>query len=601
MGISIRGTSISKGIAYGRLFYYHKKDKPIEKLIVDDTISELKRLEMAVNLVELELTKICDKAKYEIGPQSALIFEAHLQLLYDPEYMDVITDKIKNQNINAEYAIKDTSEYLAGIFREIKDDYVKSRISDIEYISDRLIAFLSGSDEESSLDNGSVNEHMSGPESKYKYVHDDEAEGVYEHGRNGDNEAEGVYEYGRIGGNEAEGVYEHGRIGDDNGRLLVADDLTPGELMGLNSERISGLVLSSTSAYSHTAILAASKNIPTITGIELGSYEGLNDRYAIIDGDKGMIYIDPSPDEVKEYSLRIEKKKEDEAELIMLKGKDSITHKGRRVSIYSNVGSIKEVEYAQQQDAEGIGLFRSEYLYLNKDQQPTQEEQFSVYSKVAAAMEGKKVILRTLDIGADKKADYLNFPKEDNPALGYRAIRFCLDRKDIFLTQLKAMLQASVCGNIAIMLPMIVSVDEVRSAKALVEEAKEMLSREKVTYKNVPIGIMIETPAAVMISDMLAKEVDFFSIGTNDLIQYTLAADRQNPKLVGIYDSRHPAILRMIKLVVKNAHANGIPVGICGELAADLSLTKTLVAMGIDSLSVAPRYILPLRKNIREQ
>lgn len=619
MGISIKGICVNKGITYGSLYYYKKKDKPIIKMLVEDATSELKRLERAVNLVKLELTGICDKARYELGPQSALIFEAHLQLLDDPEYIDVIISKIMKQSINAEYAIKETSEYLADIFRGIKDDYIKSRINDIEYISDRLIALLSNSDTEYNSSEGCSKDIYKTKVieidkdkviDKYEDRYESKSVDKYEDKPDDEpvdkpvNNLEDILEDKSLDliDNEPVGVYEHdyNSARDPKMVIIVADDLTPGEFMTLNSENILGLILNRTSIYSHTGILAASSNIPTITGIDLAAYEGLNDRYAIIDGDRGMVYIDPSPDEIKQSNLRIERKKEEEAQLLMLKGKDSVTQYGRRVAIYSNVGSIKEVEYARQQDAEGIGLFRSEYLYLNREQPPTEEEQFNVYSQAAIAMDGKKVILRTLDIGADKKVSYLDLIKEDNPALGYRAIRFCLDRKDIFITQLKAMLRASVYGDVAIMLPMIVSVDEVRNAKALIDEAKDELSRDHVPYKNVPLGIMIETPAAVIISDMLAKEVEFFSIGTNDLIQYTLAADRQNPKLLGIYNSRHPAILRMIKLVVKNAHANGVSVGICGEMAADLSFTETFVAMGIDTFSVAPRHILPLRRKVRE-
>ena len=530
------GKSIFKGIAIGKILFYQKGEQPVKRVKIEDTAEQIKRYEDARAKAAEQLQGLYEKALKEVGEANAAVFEVHQMMLEDDDYIDSVVNIIETQQVNAEFAVATTGDNFAKMFAEMEDDYFKARAADVKDISERMVNILSG--------------------------------------------------------NESGGA-----LGDEP-VIVVAEDLAPSETVQMDKEKLLAFVTRLGSANSQTAILARTMNIPAL--IEVDIKEEWNGKMAVVDGYTGTFYIDPDEETLKKMQ---EKKEEDikARELLQeLKGKEDITVDGKHIKLYANIGGVKDVTSVLANDAAGIGLFRSEFLYLEADNYPDEEAQFQAYKTVAENMAGKKVIVRTLDIGADKQVDYFNLDHEENPAMGYRAIRICLDRRDIFRTQLRALLRASAYGNIGIMYPMIISVDEVKEIKKIVESIKAELTEKGIEYGEVEQGIMIETPAAVMISDLLAEEVDFFSIGTNDLTQYTLAIDRQNSKLDNIYDSHHPAVLRMIQKTIENGHKAGCWVGICGELGADMTLTETFLKMGIDELSVSPTFVLPIRKLIRE-
>ena len=530
------GKSIFKGIAIGKILFYQKGEQPVKRVKIEDTAEQIKRYEDARAKAAEQLQGLYEKALKEVGEANAAVFEVHQMMLEDDDYIDSVVNIIETQQVNAEFAVATTGDNFAKMFAEMEDDYFKARAADVKDISERMVNILSG--------------------------------------------------------NESGGA-----IGDEP-VIVVAEDLAPSETVQMDKEKLLAFVTRLGSANSHTAILARTMNIPAL--IEVDIKEEWNGKMAVVDGYTGTFYIDPDEDILKKMQ---EKKEEDikARELLQeLKGKEDVTVDGKHIKLYANIGGVKDVASVLANDAAGIGLFRSEFLYLEADNYPDEEAQFQAYKTVAENMAGKKVIVRTLDIGADKQVDYFNLDHEENPAMGYRAIRICLDRRDIFRTQLRALLRASAYGNIGIMYPMIISVDEVKEIKKIVESIKAELTEKGIEYGEVEQGIMIETPAAVMISDLLAEEVDFFSIGTNDLTQYTLAIDRQNSKLDNIYDAHHPAVLRMIQKTIENGHKAGCWVGICGELGADMTLTETFLKMGIDELSVSPTFVLSIRKLIRE-
>ena len=530
------GKSIFKGIAIGKILFYQKGEQPVKRVKIEDTAEQIKRYEDARAKAAEQLQGLYEKALKEVGEANAAVFEVHQMMLEDDDYIDSVVNIIETQQVNAEFAVATTGDNFAKMFAEMEDDYFKARAADVKDISERMVNILSG--------------------------------------------------------NESGGA-----IGDEP-VIVVAEDLAPSETVQMDKEKLLAFVTRLGSANSHTAILARTMNIPAL--IEVDIKEEWNGKMAVVDGYTGTFYIDPDEDILKKMQ---EKKEEDikARELLQeLKGKEDVTVDGKHIKLYANIGGVKDVASVLANDAAGIGLFRSEFLYLEADNYPNEEAQFQAYKTVAENMAGKKVIVRTLDIGADKQVDYFNLDHEENPAMGYRAIRICLDKRDIFRTQLRALLRASAYGNIGIMYPMIISVDEVKEIKKIVESIKAELTEKGIEYGEVEQGIMIETPAAVMISDLLAEEVDFFSIGTNDLTQYTLAIDRQNSKLDNIYDAHHPAVLRMIQKTIENGHKAGCWVGICGELGADMTLTETFLKMGIDELSVSPTFVLPIRKLIRE-
>ena len=530
------GKSIFKGIAIGKILFYQKGEQPVKRVKIEDTAEQIKRYEDARAKAAEQLQGLYEKALKEVGEANAAVFEVHQMMLEDDDYIDSVVNIIETQQVNAEFAVATTGDNFAKMFAEMEDDYFKARAADVKDISERMVNILSG--------------------------------------------------------NESGGA-----LGDEP-VIVVAEDLAPSETVQMDKEKLLAFITRLGSANSHTAILARTMNIPAL--IEVDIKEEWNGKMAVVDGYTGTFYIDPDEDILKKMQ---EKKEEDikARELLQeLKGKEDVTVDGKHIKLYANIGGVKDVASVLANDAAGIGLFRSEFLYLEADNYPDEEAQFQAYKTVAENMAGKKVIVRTLDIGADKQVDYFNLDHEENPAMGYRAIRICLDRRDIFRTQLRALLRASAYGNIGIMYPMIISVDEVKEIKKIVESIKTELTEKGIEYGEVEQGIMIETPAAVMISDLLAEEVDFFSIGTNDLTQYTLAIDRQNSKLDNIYDSHHPAVLRMIRKTIENGHKAGCWVGICGELGADMTLTETFLKMGIDELSVSPTFVLPIRKLIRE-
>ena len=530
------GKSIFKGIAIGKILFYQKGEQPVKRVKIEDTAEQIKRYEDARAKAAEQLQGLYEKALKEVGEANAAVFEVHQMMLEDDDYIDSVVNIIETQQVNAEFAVATTGDNFAKMFAEMEDDYFKARAADVKDISERMVNILSG--------------------------------------------------------NESGGA-----LGDEP-VIVVAEDLAPSETVQMDKEKLLAFVTRLGSANSHTAILARTMNIPAL--IEVDIKEEWNGKMAVVDGYTGTFYIDPDEETLK----KMQQKKEEDIkarELLQeLKGKEDITVDGKHIKLYANIGGVKDVTSVLANDAAGIGLFRSEFLYLEADNYPDEEAQFQAYKTVAENMAGKKVIVRTLDIGADKQVDYFNLAHEENPAMGYRAIRICLDRRDIFRTQLRALLRASAYGNIGIMYPMIISVDEVKEIKKIVESIKAELTEKGIEYGEVEQGIMIETPAAVMISDLLAEEVDFFSIGTNDLTQYTLAIDRQNSKLDNIYDSHHPAVLRMIQKTIENGHKAGCWVGICGELGADMTLTETFLKMGIDELSVSPTFVLPIRKLIRE-
>ena len=537
--ITLSGKSVFGGIAIGKIAFYKRNEIQIKRSRVEDTEQEVKRFEAAKEKAVSQLQELHDKALDDVGETNAMIFEIHQMMLEDLDYVESIVNIITSQEVNAEYAVATTADNFAAMFAAMDDAYMQGRAADVKDVSERLIQVLS--------DQNSASMEMNEPV------------------------------------------------------IIAADDLVPSETVQLDKEKVLSFITMFGSANSHTAILARTMNIPAVIGIGEDLKKEYDGKEAIVDGMEGVIYIDPD----KETFTRMrEKQKEDQEQkalLEQLKGKENITKSGQKVMVYANIGNLSDVGAVLKNDAGGIGLFRSEFLYLESETFTTEEEQFKVYKQVAENMAGKRVIIRTLDIGADKQVDYFGLDKEENPALGYRAIRICLTRQEIFKTQLRALYRASAYGQIAIMFPMIISVDEVKQIKKIIEEVKQELKEEGIDFReNVELGVMIETPAAVMVSRDLAKEVDFFSVGTNDLTQYTLAIDRQNQKLEPFYDSHHPAVLSMIRMAAENAHAEGKWIGICGELGADLSLTETFLEMGIDELSVAPGMILPLRKRIRE-
>ncbi len=533
--MTIEGKSVYSGVAIGRLAIYHKADNQVKREKISDVEAELARFEEARNTAKEQLAGLYEKALKEVGEVNAAIFEVHQMMLDDLDYVESVTNMIQSQEVNAEYAVATTGDTLSEVFASMDDDYMRERAADVKDISNRVIAVLQGN------------------------------------GAGGLNAEEPV--------------------------ILLADDLAPSETVQLDKSKVLSFVTRHGSTNSHTAILARTMNIPALIGIDYP--EDAEGKMGIVDGYEGKLIIDPPVSVLETYQKRKEADEEKKRLLLELKGKENVTIDGTKINLYANIGSVADVASVLANDAGGIGLFRSEFLYLESSDYPTEEEQFAAYRKVAESMAGKKVIIRTLDIGADKQVDYFHLDKEDNPAMGYRAIRICLDRRDVFKTQLRALYRASYYGTISIMFPMIISVNEVKEIKKVIAEVKAELDEEKIPYKDVEIGIMIETPAAVMMSEELAQEVDFFSVGTNDLTQYTLAIDRQNPKLDNIYDSHHPAILKMLKMIVDNGHKGGCWVGICGELGADTTLTETFLKMGFDELSVSPSMILKVRQEIR--
>ena len=537
--ITLTGKSVFGGVEIGKIAFYKRNERQVRRWRVEDTDAEVKRFEDAKATALSELQELHAKAIKDVGEENAMIFEMHQMMLEDLDYIESIVHIITGQEVNAEYAVSITADNFAMMFSSMDDAYMQGRAADVKDISERVLNVLSGA------------------------------------GKSG--------------------------VVTDVPVIVAADDLVPSETVQLDKEMVLGFATMYGSSNSHTAILARTMNIPAIIGLGEALKPEYDGAFAIIDGFDGKIYIDPDEETLALMKEKQAKDREQKALLQELKGKENVTLSGQKINVYANIGNVTDVGLVLKNDGGGIGLFRSEFLYLENDTFPTEEQQFSVYKQVAENMAGKKVIIRTLDIGADKQVDYFNLDKEENPALGYRAIRICLTQQEIFKTQLRALLRASAYGNISIMFPMIISLDEVKQIKAILEEVKAELRAEGVSFKeNIEIGVMIETPAAVMISRELAKEVDFFSVGTNDLTQYTLAIDRQNPKLDVFYDAHHPAVLAMIKMAADNAHAEGKWIGICGELGADLELTETFLEMGLDELSVSPSMILPLRKKIRE-
>lgn len=555
----LEGKSVFGGIAIGKLSVYGKKDHAVKRSKVADTEAENNRFLEAKEEAKRQLAGFYEKAVKEVGEVNAAIFEIHQMMLDDQDYMESVTNMIKTQEVNAEFAVASTGDNFSAMFAAMEDDYMRERAADVKDISNRVISILQGS--------------------------------------------------------------TAGTTTGEEPVILLADDLAPSETVQLDKSKVLSFVTRHGSTNSHTAILARTMNIPALIGVDFpekldeapsgessfsqnaaagtDSSVAIDGVLGIVDGYQGKFYLNPDEETLAKYRKLKEEDEQKKRLLQELKGKENVTLDGKKINLYANIGGVADVANVLANDAGGIGLFRSEFLYLEAEDYPTEEAQFTAYKTVAENMAGKKVIIRTLDIGADKQVGYFNLEKEENPALGYRAIRICLDRKEIFKTQLRAIYRASYYGTISIMFPMIISVAEVHAIKEIITEVKAELDRDGLPYKEVEIGIMIETPAAVMISDLLAKEVDFFSIGTNDLTQYTLAIDRQNPKLDSIYDAHHEAVLRMLKMVVDNGHREGCWVGICGELGADTELTETFLRMGFDELSVSPSMVLRVRDRIR--
>ena len=533
------GKSVFGGIAIGKISVYRKNEQQVKRVRTEDTKGELARYEAAKAAAIEQLQELYQKALKEVGEANAAIFEIHQMMLDDGDYNESVENIIETQKVNAEYAVAVTGDNFAQMFRAMDDDYMRERAADVKDISERVLSILNGG--------------------------------------------------------------QKGKVVTDEPVVIVADDLAPSETVQLEKDMVLSFVTVHGSVNSHTAILARTMAIPALIGTEeLPLDDTVDGKLAVVDGLNGKIYVEPDAQTLEEMKKRRQAELEKTELLQLLKGKENVTLDGKKIMLYANIGNIKDLATVIQNDAGGIGLFRSEFIYLEKDRYPTEEEQFSIYKTAVETMAGKRVIIRTLDIGADKQCEYFKMDKEENPALGYRAIRICLTRPEIFKTQLRALFRASAYGNLAIMYPMITSLWEVKRIKEIVEEVKAELTAEQLEFGNPQQGIMIETPAAVMMSEKLAKEVDFFSIGTNDLTQYTLAIDRQNPKLDKFYDAHHPAVLSMIRMTVENAHKAGIWAGICGELGADTSLTKEFLAMGVDELSISPGSILPIRKIILE-
>lgn len=533
-----QGKSVYKGIVMGPVAVLKKNDYQVKRARIEDSEAEVKRVKEAVEVSKKQLGRLYDKAVREVGEASAAIFEVHQMMLEDEDYLESMENMIRTELVNAEYAAAATGDNFAEMFAAMDDGYMKARSADVKDISERLVRNLSGE---------------------------------------GDNDLSSM-----------------------EPSVIVADDLSPSETVQMDKEKILAFVTVHGSTNSHTAILARMMNIPALIGVPMDLNGLKTGMTAVVDGFLGQVIFEPEEDVQKETEKRMQEEAEKQKLLEELKGKENITPDGRKINIYANIGSVGDLGYVMENDAGGIGLFRSEFLYLGRNDFPTEEEQFQAYKQAVQTMAGKKVIIRTLDIGADKQVEYFNLGKEENPALGYRAIRICLKQPEIFKAQLRALFRAAVYGNLSVMYPMITSTEEVEKIYAIVAEVEEELKAQEVQYKIPEQGIMIETPAAVMISDRLAEMVDFFSIGTNDLTQYTLAIDRQNEQLDDFYNPHHEAVLRMIRMVVENAHKCGKWAGICGELGADLTLTEQFVRMGVDELSVAPSMILKLRKIVRE-
>lgn len=533
-----QGKSVYKGIVMGPVAVLKKNDYQVKRARIEDPEAEVKRVKEAVEVSKKQLGRLYDKAVREVGEASAAIFEVHQMMLEDEDYLESMENMIRIELVNAEYAVAATGDNFAEMFAAMDDEYMKARSADVKDISERLVRNLSGE---------------------------------------GDNDLSSM-----------------------EPSIIVADDLSPSETVQMDKEKILAFVTVHGSTNSHTAILARMMNIPALIGVPMDLNSLKTGMMAVVDGFSGQVIFEPEEDVQKETEKRMQEEAEKQKLLEELKGKENITPDGRKINIYANIGSVGDLGYVMENDAGGIGLFRSEFLYLGRNDFPTEEEQFQAYKQAVQTMAGKKVIIRTLDIGADKQVEYFNLGKEENPALGYRAIRICLKQPEIFKAQLRALFRAAVYGNLSVMYPMITSTEEVEKIYAIVAEVEEELKKQEVQYKIPEQGIMIETPAAVMISDRLAEMVDFFSIGTNDLTQYTLAIDRQNEQLDDFYNAHHEAVLRMIRMVVENAHKCGKWAGICGELGADLTLTEQFVRMGVDELSVAPSMILKLRKVVRE-
>lgn len=533
-----QGKSVYKGIVMGPVAVLKKNDYQVKRARIEDPEAEVKRVKEAMEVSKKQLGRLYDKAVREVGEASAAIFEVHQMMLEDEDYLESMENMIRIELVNAEYAAAATGDNFAEMFAAMDDEYMKARSADVKDISERLVRNLSGE---------------------------------------GDNDLSSM-----------------------EPSIIVADDLSPSETVQMDKEKILAFVTVHGSTNSHTAILARMMNIPALIGVPMDLNSLKTGMMAVVDGFSGQVIFEPEEDVQKETEKRMQEEAEKQKLLEELKGKENITPDGRKINIYANIGSVGDLGYVMENDAGGIGLFRSEFLYLGRNDFPTEEEQFQAYKQAVQTMAGKKVIIRTLDIGADKQVEYFNLGKEENPALGYRAIRICLKQPEIFKAQLRALFRAAVYGNLSVMYPMITSTEEVEKIYAIVAEVEEELKKQEVQYKIPEQGIMIETPAAVMISDRLAEMVDFFSIGTNDLTQYTLAIDRQNEQLDDFYNPHHEAVLRMIRMVVENAHKCGKWAGICGELGADLTLTEQFVRMGVDELSVAPSMILKLRKVVRE-
>ena len=537
--ITIQGKSVFGGVSIGKLMFYKRNEKVIKREHISDADAEWKRFEAAKGQAVDQLKELYEKALEDVGEANAMIFEIHQMMLEDLDYLESIENIIRSQEVNAEYAVATTADNFAQMFASMDDAYMQGRAADVKDVSERVLDILCG---------------------------------------------------------VSAGVKEM-----TEPCIIAADDLAPSETVQLDKSKVLGFATMYGSANSHTAILARTMNIPAVIGLGETLSSQYDGKMAVIDGFTGILYVDPDEETLARMQEKRAKDLEQKELLNQLKGKENVTRSGQKINVYANIGNVSDLGAVLKNDAGGIGLFRSEFLYLENSTFPTEEQQFAVYKQVAESMAGKKVIIRTLDIGADKQVDYFNLDKEENPALGYRAIRICLTRPEIFKTQLRALYRAAVYGNLSIMFPMIISVSEVKKIKEIIAQVQAELKAEGIPYKeDVELGVMIETPAAVMISDLLAEEVDFFSIGTNDLTQYTLAIDRQNSKLDNIYDSHHPAVLRMIQKTIENGHKAGCWVGICGELGADMTLTETFLKMGIDELSVSPTFVLPIRKLIRE-
>ena len=537
--ITIQGKSVFGGVSIGKLMFYKRNEKVIKREHISDADAEWKRFEAAKGQAVDQLKELYEKALEDVGEANAMIFEIHQMMLEDLDYLESIENIIRSQEVNAEYAVATTADNFAQMFASMDDAYMQGRAADVKDVSERVLDILCG---------------------------------------------------------VSAGVKEM-----TEPCIIAADYLAPSETVQLDKSKVLGFATMYGSANSHTAILARTMNIPAVIGLGETLSSQYDGKMAVIDGFTGILYVDPDEETLARMQEKRAKDLEQKELLNQLKGKENVTRSGQKINVYANIGNVSDLGAVLKNDAGGIGLFRSEFLYLENSTFPTEEQQFAVYKQVAESMAGKKVIIRTLDIGADKQVDYFNLDKEENPALGYRAIRICLTRPEIFKTQLRALYRAAVYGNLSIMFPMIISVSEVKKIKEIIAQVQAELKAEGIPYKeDVELGVMIETPAAVMISRELAKEVDFFSVGTNDLTQYTLAIDRQNQKLDTFYDPHHPAVLAMIKMAADNAHAEGKWIGICGELGADLELTEEFLKMGLDELSVSPALVLPLRKRIRE-